>query len=326
MRPSYLKREIVNAVKANTPLMIWGPPGIGKSDIVRQAAQDMGREVIDLRLTYLDPVDLHGIPHVDKNKKTAWATPSFLPTGGAGLLFIDEIVSVPPAMQATAYQLILDRKLGAYHLPDEWFPIAAGNRMSDRAVVFKMPSALANRFIHLELEPHLEDWIEWATKHDINPTIVSFLRFRPELLNEPISPDVHAFASPRSWEYASRVLPHLSRETEFEVLKGTIGEGVATEFTGFHRVYRNLPDIDRLFKEPMKTAVPTDPATLYALCGALSYRVTTTTIQAAMQYIERIPSDFQIVFMRDTLRRHTALAHEACVSKWVLANASVITA
>lgn len=325
MRPSYLMNEIISAVKSNTPLMIWGPPGIGKSQIVAQAAQRLNRQLIDLRLTYLDPVDLHGIPHVSGGK-TRWATPSFLPTEGTGIFFIDEIVAVPPAMQATAYQLILDRKLGEYTMPDGWFPVAAGNRLIDRAVSFRMPSALANRFRHVELETHLEDWLEWAAKHDISPLVTSFLRFRPALLNETMTADSYAFATPRTWEYVSKALPYMHPETEYEVLKGTIGEGVATEFTGYMRVWRDLPDIDYLLKNPKKALVPTDPATLYATCGALSHRVNEELIAPATAYIERLPADFQVVFMRDTLRRHTALANVKCVSTWVLNNASVITA
>lgn len=322
MRPSAIASTIKDAIVANTPLMLWGPPGIGKSQIVAQVAESLDRQLIDMRLTYLDPVDLHGIPFV-KGDQTHWATPSFLPKEGQGILFVDEINAVAQAKQAVAYQLILDRRLGEYKMPDSWFPIAAGNRMVDRAVVYKMPSALANRFVHIEFEVNFDDWVNWAFEHDIVPEVINFLRFRPGLLHD-FNPDAHAFATPRSWEYASKLLGFLNDNNRFEVLKGTVGDGVASEFLGFLKVYQDLPNIDLIFLQPEKVRVPTDTATLYALVGAVSSRVDVDNFGNVMKYALKMPEEFQVLLVRDCTRRDNSLLETKSFKDWATKFAQII--
>ena len=165
-------------------VFIWGSPGIGKSDLVKTLADKTSRELVDIRLSTIDPVDLRGLPTIDGNSSlTKWLPPDFLPqnTTKPGILFLDEINVAPPSVQAAAYQLILDRKLGDYKVPENWIIIAAGNRIGDRSVTFRLPTALSNRFTHFELDPSLEDWTEWAWQNEIDPYIISFLRFQPHV-------------------------------------------------------------------------------------------------------------------------------------------------
>ncbi len=215
MRPAQLStildREFSSTREGHhTPVMIWGPPGVGKSQIVSQVAAKHGVPMIDLRLSQMEPSDLRGIPFRVGNC-VEWAIPAMLPDeirhGQQGILFLDEITSSPPSVSAAAYQLILDRRLGDYSVPEGWAIFAAGNRQGDRGVTYAMPSPLANRFSHFEIEANIEDWAAWAYANGIDERLVGFLRFRPELLFDfdPANRQA-AFASPRSWEFASRAL------------------------------------------------------------------------------------------------------------------------
>ena len=209
MRPAklhvVLDREFNSTESGHhTPVMLWGPPGVGKSQMVAQLAEQYDVPVIDIRLSQMEPSDLRGIPfRVDDFVE--WAVPSMLPDdkrhGSKGILFLDEITSAPPSVSAAAYQLILDRKLGNYEVPEGWAIFAAGNRQGDRGVTYTMPAPLANRFSHYEVEVNLDDWVAWAWNRGINDRIIAFLRFRPDLLFDfdPAHNPV-AFPSPRSWE------------------------------------------------------------------------------------------------------------------------------
>jgi hypothetical protein len=214
MRPSsisaILDREFAGALAVHTPVMLWGPPGAGKSQIVAQVARRHGAALIDLRLSQMEPTDLRGIPFRN-GERVEWSVPSLLPDatrhGVRGILFLDEITAAPPAVTAAAYQLILDRRLGEYRAPDGWAIFAAGNRYGDRGISYVMPSPLANRFTHYEIEPDLDDWVTWAHAAAIDPRVIAFLRFRPDLLFDfDATANPVAFPSPRSWEYAHRAL------------------------------------------------------------------------------------------------------------------------
>ncbi|MDO9065129.1 MAG: AAA family ATPase, partial [Sulfuricella sp.] len=215
MRPAQLStildREFLSAQDGHhTPVMLWGPPGVGKSQIIAQVAARHGVPMIDLRLSQMEPSDLRGIPFRIEDR-VEWAIPSMLPDakrhGPQGILFLDEITSAPPSVSAAAYQLILDRRLGAYQIPESWAIFAAGNRQGDRGVTYTMPAPLANRFSHFEVEANLDDWVAWAYANNIDERLIGFLRFRPELLFDfdPAHNPV-AFPSPRSWEFAHRAL------------------------------------------------------------------------------------------------------------------------
>lgn len=246
---------------------IHGSPGIGKSDMMRELAEELGEKLNlnfgfrDVRLTTLDPVDLRGLPSIDRDNHVAnWLPAGFLPQEGeydGGILLMDEINVVPASIQSSAYQLVLDKAVGEYILPDGWVVICAGNKQSDRAITHRLPTALANRFTHIELVVHNNTWIEWAqdTENDIDPFVLNFIRSgmgdrtrkkdkRAALFSfDPKSNDL-AFATPRSWEFVSN-LQYL-RDTDLgkyiSLVKGTVGERMGNLFYSFLMHRDSLPD------------------------------------------------------------------------------------
>lgn len=279
MRPAQLlrvlEREFVSAADGHhTPVMLWGPPGVGKSQIVAQVAARRSVPVIDIRLSQMEPSDLRGIPfRVDQ--RVEWAIPAMLPDasrhGSAGVLFLDEITSAPPAVSAAAYQLILDRRLGDYEVPRHWAIFAAGNRQGDRGVTYSMPAPLANRFSHFEAETHLDDWVAWAYAQRIDERIIAFLRFRPELLFDfdPAHNPV-AFPSPRSWEFAHRALQKFQDDPQ--LLQGTlqacVGPAGGIEVTAFVNSLDQMPDLDAICRGET-VPVPKEIDLQYAVAAAL---------------------------------------------------------
>lgn len=279
MRPAellaILEREFLSArVGQHTPVMLWGPPGVGKSQMVAQVADKHETEVIDIRLSQMEPSDLRGIPF-RINNIVEWAVPALLPDaerhGETGILFLDEITSAAPTVSAAAYQLILDRRLGEYRVPEGWAIFAAGNRQGDRGVTYSMPAPLANRFSHFTVEAHLDDWVAWAYAHKIDERVIAFLRFRPDLLFDfdPAHNPV-AFPSPRSWEFAHRALqkfgdnPHLL----LPALQACVGPAAGIELKAFVDNLDNLPDIDAILRGD-EVPVPREIDLQYAVAAAL---------------------------------------------------------
>lgn len=279
MRPSLLlrvlEREFSSAAEGHhTPVMLWGPPGVGKSQMVGQIGTRHAVSVIDIRLSQMEPSDLRGIPF-RVGEHVEWAIPAILPDadrhGPAGILFLDEITSAPPAVSAAAYQLILDRRLGEYQVPDHWAIFAAGNRQGDRGVTYSMPAPLANRFSHFEVDTHLDDWVAWAYQNGIDERLIAFLRFRPELLFDfdPAHNPV-AFPSPRSWEFAHRGLKKF--EDHPELLQGTlqacVGPAAGIELTAFVNSLDQMPDLDAIVAGET-VPVPREIDLQYAVAAAL---------------------------------------------------------
>jgi len=340
MRPSQIAAALSYLIDANQPVMLHGSPGVGKSDVVRQIAKQRGIELIDLRLSQLDPVDLRGVPSVDTKKHiTSWNTPSFLPTDGKGILFLDEINSAAQATQAAAYQLVLDRKLGDYVMPPGWAIIAAGNRSTDRAIVNQMSTALKNRFTHLNYEVNNDDWCDWALRNNIAVEVLGFIRFRPMLLNEfeqrneskeekervQRLKDAQAFATPRSWEFLSKVVQQKpSSDIEYELYTGIVGEGAAAEFMGYLKYYRDLPNLDALLMNPGTAKVPEEPATLYALATGLATKATQDNMERVVKYALRLPAEFQVLLMKDAIVRDNDLTQTKSFNAWAIANADVM--
>lgn len=344
MRPTQLITALEVLINARQPVMIHGSPGVGKSDVVRQIAAKRGIPMIDLRLSQLDPVDLRGVPSVVRNKdnsagETSWNTPSFLPKDGEGILFLDEINSAAQATQAAAYQLVLDRKLGDYELPEGWAMVAAGNRAQDRAIVNQMSTALKNRFAHLNYEVNNDDWCEWALKKNIPVEVLGFIRFRPMLLNEfeqrgdsaaekkrmQHLKDAQAFATPRSWEFLSRAVAQKPDPAiEHELYSGIVGEGCASEFVGYLKYYRDLPNLDALLMAPKTAKVPEQPATLYALATGLATKATKDNMQRVVDYCLRMPAEFQVLLMRDAAMRDQTVTNTKPFNEWATKNADVL--
>lgn len=258
----------------HTPVMLWGPPGIGKSQMVAQVAEKQNVEVIDIRLSQMEPSDLRGIPFRIEDR-VEWAVPSMLPDskrhGVQGILFLDEITSAPPSVSAAAYQLILDRRLGDYFVPDGWAIFAAGNRQGDRGVTYSMPAPLANRFSHYEVDTHLDDWVAWAFSNGIDERIIAFVRFRPELLFDfdPAHNPV-AFPSPRSWEYSHRALKKFMGTPDLLLgsLQACVGQAAGIELKAFIDNLENMPDLEAIVRGE-KASVPKEIDLQYAVATAL---------------------------------------------------------
>lgn len=279
MRPAQLStildREFLSAREGHhTPVMLWGPPGVGKSQIIAQVAARHGVTMIDIRLSQMEPSDLRGIPfRIDD--RVEWAIPSMLPDanrhGLQGILFLDEITSAPPSVSAAAYQLILDRRLGAYQIPEGWAIFAAGNRQGDRGVTYTMPAPLANRFSHFEVEANLDDWVAWAYANSIDERLIGFLRFRPELLFDfnPAHNPV-AFPSPRSWEFAHRALQKFGDHPELllPTLQACVGPAAGLELNAFIENLDRMPDLDAILRGE-EVAVPREVDLQYAVASAL---------------------------------------------------------
>jgi len=279
MRPAQLSilldKEFLSAQDGHhTPVMLWGPPGVGKSQIVAQVAERHQVSVIDIRLSQMEPSDLRGIPF-RINDVVEWAVPALLPNaerhGEAGILFLDEITSAPPSVSAAAYQLILDRRLGAYEVPDHWIIVAAGNRQGDRGVTYTMPAPLANRFSHFEVETNLDDWVYWAYQNGVDERIIGFLRFRPELLFDfdPAHNPV-AFPSPRSWEFAHRALQKFGEVPDLLLgsLQACVGPAAGIELKAFVDNLDRMPDLDAILRGE-EVPTPTEIDLQYAVASAL---------------------------------------------------------
>lgn len=279
MRPvqlqAVLDREFLSAREGrHTPVMLWGPPGVGKSQIIAQVATRHAVTMIDIRLSQMEPSDLRGIPFRIDNR-VEWAVPSMLPDaerhGPEGVLFLDEITSAPPSVSAAAYQLILDRRLGAYEVPAGWAIFAAGNRQGDRGVTYTMPAPLANRFSHFEIEANLDDWVSWAYGNGIDERLIGFLRFRPERLFDfdPAHNPV-AFPSPRSWEFAHRALQKFggSPQLLLATLQACVGPAAGLELHAFVENLDRMPDLDAILRGE-QVDVPREVDLQYAVASAL---------------------------------------------------------
>jgi len=279
MRPAQLStildREFLSAQEGHhTPVMLWGPPGVGKSQIIAQVAARHGVPMIDIRLSQMEPSDLRGIPFRIEDR-VEWAIPAMLPDakrhGPQGILFLDEITSAPPSVSAAAYQLILDRRLGAYQIPEGWAIFAAGNRQGDRGVTYTMPAPLANRFSHFEVEANLDDWVAWAYANNIDERLIGFLRFRPELLFDfdPAHNPV-AFPSPRSWEFAHRALQKFGDHPELllPTLQACVDPAAGLELNAFIENLDRMPDLDAILRGE-EVAVPREVDLQYAVASAL---------------------------------------------------------
>lgn len=304
--------------------MIWGPPGVGKSDVVAAIGQELDLEVRDFRIALLDPTDVKGFPMPDaKTKSMIYYRDAQLPTKGRGLLFLDEINAGTPATQAAYMQLTLGRRIGDYVLPDGWDILAAGNRESDRSVVNRMPTALAKRFVHLDFEVSLDDWAVWAIENDIISELIGFMRFRTNLLHS-FDPSKRSSPDPRSWAKVNKIIKAgLPPVVEFGLVSGMVGEGAASELTAYLQVYKDLPTIDQIVLNPDTVPVPTKPATLFALATALGEKAKRDTFDRLMQYVERMPIEFQVVTVRDAVRRTGTISSTKAFTNWGIKNAAV---
>ena len=306
--------------------MLQGSPGCGKSGLIHQIAEEYNCKLIDLRLSQCDPVDLAGFPTIEGSKSDYIPMAHFpiegdpLPEGKDGwLLFLDEINAAPQSVQSASYKLVLDRMVGSHHLHKRVHIVAAGNKDSDNAVVHTMSTALQSRLVHLEIAINSKEWLEWAASNGIDHRISSYISFKPGALYT-FSPD-HSdktYACYRTWEFANRVLQRVDISDPIirPMLAGTLSEGVALEFLSFCKIYKELVTIEQIIRDPKETKVPTEPSVLYALTGAVAHNINKDNAEPLLAYMARFPAEFQIVCLRETVRRHKELLSHPAVQKW----------
>ncbi len=300
-------------------VMLWGPPGIGKSDFVRQLAGFIEKEtgktvsVTDIRLLLFNPIDLRGIPTANEDKTLAvWLKPKIFQMDESedviNILFLDELSACAPSVQAAAYQITLDRVIGEHRLPDNCIVIAAGNRITDKSVTYKMPKALANRLCHIEIVASLSSWVKWAKENSIHYKIIDFLSARRDyfMAFDPQKDDL-AFPTPRTWEMVSKILDvYDGNEKEaYAMIAGCVGAGVASEFLMFCSVYRKLPSIEDIF-DGKNPDVPGETDALFALVSSMiahakDNKDDTAKIGNAIRYSEKFSPDFSVAFMKELI-------------------------
>ena len=301
--------------------MLWGASGIGKTTIILSIGNELSLPVIMLSLNKMSPVDIMGVPFYDKETgKTVWGVPSIYPDekrdGKSGILFIDEINTAAPSVQAAAYQLILDRKVGNYSLPKGWFIIAAGNRSKDKGVTFKMAAPLNNRFaMHMTVEPSIEIWTEWAYKHAINPSVIGFLNWQPEYLHKQPEEleDGKGFPTPRSWESVSKLLSIYDGEEALDAIADCVGEGVAAEFASYMKVYQQLPDTEAILSGKITKCEldKTNASLMYAISTSIFSNIfknfTFDRVNNGMGYLNQLEVSYVYLAARYLLEKNTEL-------------------
>ncbi len=301
MRPIRISEVLQGIIANRWPVFVWGPPGAGKSSVVGEVAASLKRPIRDIRAPLLDPTDLRGIPAIEDGR-AVWCPPSFLPSPDdePGILFFDELNAAPPLVQASLYQLTLDRRVGEYELPEGWSIVAAGNRAEDRAVTFRMPSALANRFVHLDFEINLDDWRRWAATATVHPLVTAFLSTRPELLYQP-QRETTAFPTPRSWEMVSDTVEAMGAVDDCrDVLMGIVGEGAASEFIAYCETAIKEEVFLRIVANPEGARLPKELGDLYGLVSYLIYRGKDRTVRhAASVLLGRLQPEFAVLLARD---------------------------
>jgi len=323
MIASDLTKSLSALVEQKVPTFLWGAPGIGKSSIVKQIAQEKGIGFIDLRLALMDPTDLKGIPFYDKESHTAlWAPPAFLPRDGEGILFLDELNSAAPAVQSSAYQLILDRRVGEYELPEGWALVAAGNREGDRGVTYRMPAPLANRFVHFELEVSVDDWREWAYKNRLDSRIIAYISYKSEhLFTFDAKHETKSFATPRSWEYVGNILKaKLDKTLYLETISGAVGKDIAVSFLGFIKVMDRLPNIENILKN-REFEYSEEVDVLYALSSGIVSKYlqnpSEVYLENLLAYTMELKSEFAVMIVQDLQRNAVDMQHSTAFKEWV---------
>jgi hypothetical protein len=313
-------------------VFLLGKPGGGKSAIVYQMAEELNLPVIDLRLAQCDPTDLRGVPSV-VNGRTVWNAPAIFPDpdkSPKGILFLDEITSAPPAVQAVAYQVVYDRAVGEYKFPDGWMIICAGNYQTDRGVTFAMPAPLMNRMcvLHADIVAYDntgsgEDWITWAAANGCDPRVLAFIMYRADYIHKFEKEHYgRQSPSPRGWMAASDklALAGLSDMDRVEVLKGCVGETAAVDFESFLRVRETMPSINRIIEDPDSVEVPQALNVRYCVAMGLSARMDKDNFNDMWRFIQRMPAEFQTLIVKLAFQRDPGVMQATKFSEWVIAN------
>ena len=328
MRATLLKDTLQALIKAGRSVAIEGAPGGGKTTIVHQVAEAMGLPVVERHMPTMLVEDF-GIPY-PTDAGFEYKLPDWFPhkgkagTENGGVLLFDDRNQANADLQKVLANIQQARTLHGKPMADGWTVVSTGNRQSDRAGANRVLSHLRNRETVLEFETHLDDSTQWMIDNAVRPEVIAFTRFRPHLLHD-FDPQRDVNPTPRSWvEGVSAILGKVPAEAEYECFKGAIDEGAAAEFVGFIRIYRKLPNPDAILINPDTADVPTDPATLYALSGALAERATSGNFERVVTYTGRMPAEFSVLSISMAVRRDSDLASTQAFTKWALAHQDVL--
>ena len=321
--------------------MAWGDPGLGKTDVVEAVAEslgDLGRDVFDgtdddegwgvihADLHTRDPADLGGMPWV-KDGRSVRCRPDWLPTGGRGILFLDELPQAGVANMNTAATLVRERRVGEHRLPRGWLIVCAGNHLHNRAGTTALPSQLRNRLVHLRVDADANAWAVWAAGRGVHPMLVAYNRYRAADFHHRVSATDNAYPTPRAWATSDAVLSlDLPPELRRECHAGTVGDAAAADFAGFREVYLTLPDVDAILRDPDAGPIPEHAMTLHALMGALAHRATPRNFGAVIRYLNRLPErDFAVACIVDATARDKALASTPAYQVWAVTHGDLLT-
>lgn len=332
--PSQALALLPHVLKTKRVPMLHGSPGISKSAIAKQLADMFNLELIDIRLSSLEPTDLNGFPTKTDAGKASYIPFDIFPIKGdaipAGkngwLIILDEINSAALSIQKAAYKLTLDRMVGNKPLHDNAFCMSAGNLTSDGAIVNKMSTALQSRMIHFEVIPSAKDWTAWAETADVDHRVLAFIRWKAEdalMIFDPKHDD-YTFACPRTWEMLSDVIKPIQKLTfeHIPLLIGTVGNGAGREFLAYSEIFHTVASYDDMVNNPDKAEIPDESSALFAVTGIFAKQVTKDTISQSIRYLKRLPLEFQTMAMQQTMSKDPTFIGELAVKDWLSQSAA----
>jgi len=340
VNPTEMKKYAAWCIRKKKTFWIHGSPGVAKSYSLNMLCRELDLQFKDDRLSQLESVDLRGLLDLDRDKGVSrWLPPESLPSNDdpPGLWFLDEYPDADESVLKASYQLVLDRALGDYKVPDHWAIGAAGNLITDMTGVGRTPAALNNRFCHLYVKPDIDDWmINAAVPQNFHPMVIGFLRWKPSWLhayhgmprNELVQliRNSDAFHTCRTWEQVSDVVHDFGSEEDdlnkaFPLITGYVGLAAGTEFKGYVQYYSQLPDIDNLIENPTAHRMPTEIPVQWALASAVSLKITAENFENVMKFAKKLPDEIQAGMISAAYRRNPSIADSEAFAKWSVANA-----
>lgn len=329
---STAKELVLDVLKAKLVPFLSSSPGIGKSALAKEIANEHNLKMIDLRLSQMDPADLNGFPTIQGNKAGYIPMNVFpvegdeVPEGYKGwLILLDEFNSAAPSVQGAAYKIVLDRQVGMHNLHSNVAMMAAGNLMTDKAIVNRISTAMQSRLVHFTIDGDHKVWIKWADKNNIDHRVKSFINFKTDALHKfDPNHNEETFPCPRTWEFVSRLIseyPSLPL-TKLPLIAGTIGEGMAREFMTYTQIYTELPTVKDIMLDPANISFGDEPSIHYALSGMVASHMDMKTIDILIVFLKRLSIDFQVIALRSAIAKNKEINKSKAVKDWIKLHAN----